>query len=64
MSAAADTAAWQAQVSETFERATLPVPAAPSYFYLDARRGLHSEHLGRVLAEMQSLPRAYPDATW
>ena len=57
-------AAWQAQVSETFERATLPVPAAPSYFYLDARRGLHSEHLGRVLAEMQSLPRAYPDATW
>ena len=44
--------------------ATLPVPAAAEYFYLDARRGLHSEHLGIVLAEMQSLSRAYPDATW
>jgi len=57
-------AAWQAKVSEIFASATLPVPAAPSYFYLNARRGLHSEHLGILLAEMQSLPRAYPDATW
>jgi ring-1,2-phenylacetyl-CoA epoxidase subunit PaaC len=56
--------AWQAKVSEIFASATLPVPAAPSYFYLNARRGLHSEHLGILLAEMQSLQRAYPDATW
>nr|BFD42176.1 phenylacetate-CoA oxygenase subunit PaaC [Pseudomonas sp. FFPRI_1] len=61
---AAVAAAWQAQVAETFANATLPVPAAASYFYLDARRGLHSEHLGILLAHMQSLPRAYPDATW
>jgi ring-1,2-phenylacetyl-CoA epoxidase subunit PaaC len=40
------------------------VPAAPSYFYLNARKGLHTEHLGILLAEMQFLPRAYPDATW
>ncbi|KMN03428.1 1,2-phenylacetyl-CoA epoxidase subunit PaaC [Pseudomonas helleri] len=57
-------ATWQATVSDTFTRATLPVPAAPSYFYLNARRGLHTEHLGILLAEMQFLPRAYPDATW
>ena len=57
-------AAWQKTVSETFARAILPVPPAPSYFYLDARKGLHSEHLGILLAEMQFLPRAYPDATW
>ena len=56
--------AWQARVEQVFTRATLPLPAAPSYFYLDARRGLHSEHLGTLLAEMQFLPRAYPDATW
>ncbi|WP_260956034.1 1,2-phenylacetyl-CoA epoxidase subunit PaaC [Pseudomonas citri] len=56
--------AWQAKVNEVFASATLPVPAAPSPFYLDARRGLHTEHLGILLAEMQSLPRAYPDATW
>lgn len=55
---------WQARVAEVFASATLPVPAAAEYFYLDARRGLHSEHLGIVLAEMQSLSRAYPDATW
>jgi ring-1,2-phenylacetyl-CoA epoxidase subunit PaaC len=57
-------AAWQAKVSEIFASATLPVPATPSYFYLNARRGLHTEHLGILLAEMQFLPRAYPDATW
>jgi ring-1,2-phenylacetyl-CoA epoxidase subunit PaaC len=25
---------------------------------------MHSEHLGFVLAEMQSLARAHPQATW
>ncbi|AZP72547.1 phenylacetate-CoA oxygenase subunit PaaI [Pseudomonas poae] len=57
-------AAWQNTVSAIFASATLPVPPAPSYFYLNARRGLHTEHLGILLAEMQFLPRAYPDATW
>ncbi|MGL5522963.1 MAG: 1,2-phenylacetyl-CoA epoxidase subunit PaaC [Aeromonas veronii] len=57
-------AAWQIKVNDIFASATLPVPAAPSYFYLDARKGLHTEHLGILLAEMQFLPRAYPDAIW
>ena len=57
-------AAWQNTVNDVFASATLPVPPAPSYFYLNARRGLHTEHLGILLAEMQFLPRAYPDATW
>ncbi|PMY43031.1 MULTISPECIES: 1,2-phenylacetyl-CoA epoxidase subunit PaaC [Pseudomonas] len=56
--------AWQARVTQIFTSATLPLPPAPCHFYLDARRGLHSEHLGILLAEMQALPRAYPDATW
>lgn len=56
--------AWRATVEAVFCRATLPVPEAPSPFYLDARRGLHSEHLGPLLAQMQFLPRAYPDAVW
>jgi ring-1,2-phenylacetyl-CoA epoxidase subunit PaaC len=55
---------WQAKIEQIFTSATLPVPAAPSYFYLNARKGLHTEHLGILLAEMQCLPRAYPDATW
>ncbi|ROL77052.1 phenylacetate-CoA oxygenase subunit PaaI [Pseudomonas protegens] len=56
--------AWRSTVEAVFCRATLPVPEAPSHFYLDPRRGLHSEHLGLLLAQMQSLPRAYPDAVW
>ena len=28
------------------------------------RRGLHSEHLGYILAEMQVLAREYPGASW
>jgi len=55
---------WQRQVEETFERASLPVPQPASHFYLSGRQGVHSEHLGLLLAEMQFLPRAYPDATW
>lgn len=28
------------------------------------RQGLHTEHLGRLLSELQFLPRAYPGAKW
>lgn len=31
---------------------------------LGSRDGHHSEHLGHLLATMQHIPRAYPDATW
>jgi ring-1,2-phenylacetyl-CoA epoxidase subunit PaaC len=57
-------AAWHSKVADVFASATLPLPAAASPFYLSARKGLHTEHLGLLLAEMQYLPRAYPDATW
>lgn len=36
------------------------VPAAPG----GGRRGLHSEHLGYLLAEMQVLAREFPGASW
>ena len=57
-------AAWLKQVGETFASVELPLPKAASHFYLCGRKGLHTEHLGLLLAEMQFLPRAYPDATW
>lgn len=56
--------AWQATVEQVFGAANLPVPQPASYFYLSGKRGLHTEHLGILLAEMQFLQRAYPDATW
>ncbi|MGZ0895820.1 1,2-phenylacetyl-CoA epoxidase subunit PaaC [Pseudomonas putida] len=57
-------ATWLKQVAATFASVELPLPKAASHFYLDCRKGLHTEHLGLLLAEMQFLPRAYPDATW
>ncbi|MCL7461294.1 1,2-phenylacetyl-CoA epoxidase subunit PaaC [Pseudomonas sp. NW5] len=57
-------AAWRSTVAQVFNSATLSVPAPASYFYLSGKRGLHTEHLGILLAEMQFLQRAYPDATW
>ncbi|QXI41402.1 phenylacetate-CoA oxygenase subunit PaaC [Pseudomonas wayambapalatensis] len=56
--------AWLAQVSAVFASVELPQPTPASHFYLSGRKGLHTEHLGLLLAEMQFLPRAYPDATW
>ncbi|MCB5280842.1 MULTISPECIES: 1,2-phenylacetyl-CoA epoxidase subunit PaaC [unclassified Arthrobacter] len=48
---------------EVLAAAELDVPAvqpAPG----GGRRGLHSEHLGYLLAEMQVLAREYPGASW
>ncbi|MBM96292.1 MAG: phenylacetate-CoA oxygenase subunit PaaI [Oceanospirillaceae bacterium] len=56
--------AWKATVSEVLTAATLTVPEEARSFYLNGRNGVHSEHLGILLAEMQFLQRAYPNATW
>ena len=54
---------WTKNVAEVFEEATLEVPAEEA-FQRGGKTGLHSEHLGFILAEMQFLQRAYPGATW
>jgi ring-1,2-phenylacetyl-CoA epoxidase subunit PaaC len=28
------------------------------------KKGIHTEHLGFILSEMQILPRTYPEAKW
>lgn len=57
-------AAWNATVASVCAKATVPLPAAAMPNYLSGRSGLHTEHLGPLLAEMQYLQRAYPDARW
>jgi ring-1,2-phenylacetyl-CoA epoxidase subunit PaaC len=54
---------WLAQVAPLIEEATLALPAQTK-FLSSGKRGVHSEHLGYVLAEMQFLQRAYPGAGW
>ncbi len=54
---------WDATVSEVLRQATLRKPEG-GYVHKGGKRGVHTEHLGYILAEMQFLQRAYPGATW
>ena len=54
---------WKKTVSEVIERATLTLPE-DKFMQKGSLEGLHSEHLGHLLGEMQYLQRSYPDAKW
>ena len=45
------------------EEATLALPQL-GWAQRGGKRGMHSEHLGYILADLQFLQRAYPNATW
>jgi ring-1,2-phenylacetyl-CoA epoxidase subunit PaaC len=55
--------AWDAALDQALAEATLQRPATGGYVPR-GKEGLHSEHLGYVLAEMQGLARQHPGATW
>jgi ring-1,2-phenylacetyl-CoA epoxidase subunit PaaC len=55
---------WDALVDAALQEATLVRPAPAKGYVTEGKQGIHSEHLGFVLAEMQSLARAHPGATW
>ncbi|WP_353266847.1 1,2-phenylacetyl-CoA epoxidase subunit PaaC [Gemmatimonas sp.] len=63
-----DTAAlralWDGLVNDVLQRATLTRPADEAPQRRGGRRGMHSEHLGHMLATMQSVARAHPGASW
>jgi len=54
---------WETAVAEAVADATLRLPASTG-FVPRGKEGLHSEHLGFLLAEMQSLARQHPGAVW
>jgi ring-1,2-phenylacetyl-CoA epoxidase subunit PaaC len=54
---------WLGLVRATAEEATLSLPQ-PGWAQKGGKRGIHSEHLGYILADLQFLQRAYPNATW
>ena len=56
-----------AVLDEVFAAATLTRPQRPAIGTIGGRggrQGLHTEQLGHVLAQMQSLARQHPGATW
>ncbi|MEQ9188802.1 MAG: 1,2-phenylacetyl-CoA epoxidase subunit PaaC [Cryomorphaceae bacterium] len=55
--------AFDKEVKAIIEEATLTLPE-DDFMQTGGRTGSHTEYLGYILAEMQFLPRAYPDATW
>lgn len=55
--------AWQSALAAVLAAAKLQVPKQTA-FRATASRGVHSEHLGYMLAEMQYLQRAYPGGKW
>jgi ring-1,2-phenylacetyl-CoA epoxidase subunit PaaC len=54
---------WLAEMAAVFGEVNLPLPSE-GRFRSTGRQGVHSEHMGYILAEMQYLQRAYPGATW
>ena len=54
---------WEERVGAVLQQAALKRPAASRYPW-HGKRGVHSEHLGHMLCEMQHLPRTFPGAMW
>lgn len=54
---------WLEKVKAIIEQATLTIPSQ-NFQQNGGKNGLHSEHLGFILAEMQFMQRAYPGVEW
>jgi ring-1,2-phenylacetyl-CoA epoxidase subunit PaaC len=54
---------WLAEMRELFDEARL-APPADSVFRSTGKTGVHTEHMGYILADMQYLQRAYPGGAW
>jgi ring-1,2-phenylacetyl-CoA epoxidase subunit PaaC len=56
-------AQWLKTVSAVVNEATLALPKS-NWMQQGGRSGRHSEHLGHLLSELQSMQRTFPGATW
>ena len=56
-------APWRQHVDAVLTEATLTTPA-DTFMQQGGKRGVHTEHLGHLLAEMQVMQRSYPEAHW
>ena len=51
------------KISEILKEATLEVPER-KYFTRGGKKGVHTEHMGYLLADLQYMQRTYPNMTW
>jgi ring-1,2-phenylacetyl-CoA epoxidase subunit PaaC len=54
---------WYKSVQHVFAEATLDLPAM-GWSHSGGKEGMHTEHLGLILAELQFMQRAYPGNEW
>lgn len=50
-------------ISDVLTEATIEVPKA-KYFQKGGKQGIHTEHMGYILTQMQYMQRTYPDMKW
>lgn len=55
--------AWMRSVKAIFEEATLSIPEKV-FMQTGGKTGIHTEHMGYILAELQFVQRAYPNSEW
>ena len=51
------------KIGEVLEEATLQVPES-KYFQKGGKQGIHTEHMGYILAELQYMQKTFPNMTW
>jgi ring-1,2-phenylacetyl-CoA epoxidase subunit PaaC len=54
---------WLKTITDVVNEATLTLPKS-GWMQQGGRDGRHSEHLGHLLSELQSMQRTFPGATW
>ncbi|MBK9285934.1 MAG: phenylacetate-CoA oxygenase subunit PaaC [Sphingobacteriaceae bacterium] len=54
---------WEKEINNLLSEAGLKIPTEV-FMQMGGRKGIHTEQLGYLLNEMQSLPRMYPEAKW
>jgi ring-1,2-phenylacetyl-CoA epoxidase subunit PaaC len=55
--------AYYKEVSELLREATLEIPES-KYFHKGGKHGVHTEHMGYILSDMQFMQRTYPGMKW
>jgi ring-1,2-phenylacetyl-CoA epoxidase subunit PaaC len=55
--------AWLAEMTEILDEAGLPMPTSTP-FLSTGKTGVHSEHMGFILTELQYLQRSFPGGVW
>lgn len=54
---------WKVTTDDILKEAKLTIPEGPDAM-TGGKKGVHTEHMGFILAQIQYMQRAYPDMTW